>query len=361
MFFNSAKIARLEADNAALQQQLNDFRHQNAQLENELSVFRSNSEMERSQNSKNKAIAELYTVLLEAYEDGMRFVQNIVTNNVMSLDEVNHLNEITTAKSSEISAKTDEVMTSMQKIEELTGGLQGETQTLNNNVQSISEIINLIKDISDQTNLLALNAAIEAARAGEHGRGFAVVADEVRKLAERTQKATLEVEVNINVLKQSSSGMMDTSEVFTAEARHAIEILSDFEDRLEEVGNNAHAIADKSKTVADSIHITNGKIDHILLKLEAYEALVTNKGASIPDENSCRFGQWYGGVRNTLIRNSKAMNDIEQHHKLVHQGVKSAIELFAEGKDWEKAIGIMKNVEHSSKSAFETLLDALHR
>lgn len=361
MFFNRAKIEKLEVENVSLRQQLDELRQQNTQLERELSVLQGSVEEERSAHAKGKAIVELYNVLLEAYEDGMRFVQNNVTQNVLSLDELNHLNEITTAKAGEISAKTEDVMASMQKIEELTGSLQGEAQSLNNNVQSISEIINLIKDISDQTNLLALNAAIEAARAGEHGRGFAVVADEVRKLAERTQKATLEVEVNINVLKQSSSGMMDTSEVFSQEARDAINTLGDFEERLKQVGDNAHLISKKSKNVADNIHITNGKIDHILLKLEAYESLVSKRHSSIPDETGCRFGQWYGSIKNVLIHDPKAMSEIEQNHKTVHQGIKSAIDIFAKGDDLDKGIDIMKNVERSSKSAFETLLGSVNR
>jgi methyl-accepting chemotaxis protein len=359
MFFNHAKIEKLEADNAALHQQLNELRQQNAQLGSELSVLRSSVEDERGSHAKAQAIVELYNVLLEAYEDGMRFVQNNVTQNVANLDELNHLNDITTTKAGEISAKTEDVMTSMQKIEELTGSLQGEAQSLNNNVQSISEIINLIKDISDQTNLLALNAAIEAARAGEHGRGFAVVADEVRKLAERTQKATLEVEVNINVLKQSSSGMMDTSEVFSQEARGAIGTLSDFEERLNQVGDNARLISKKSKIVADNIHVTNGKIDHILLKLEAYESLVSKRHTTIPDETGCRFGQWYGSIKNVLVHDHKAMSEIEQHHKTVHQGIKSAIDIFAKGEDLNQGVDIMKNVERSSKSAFETLLNSI--
>ena len=175
-------------------------------------------------------------------------IQRAINDAQESKKDIIRANENLGVARMEIINLTSKVQSSAQLEVELSDRMQ----TLSHEANEVKHVLDIISDIAEQTNLLALNAAIEAARAGEHGRGFAVVADEVRKLAERTQRSLTEINATINVIVQSivdvSGQMSSNSEEIQELANSASEVEMKINESVSIVNE---AVRASDRTVSD--------------------------------------------------------------------------------------------------------------
>lgn len=176
----------------------------------------------------------------------------------------------TTQMAKEGEQLVDRSVTEVNEIATTVSTSAGMIESLGERSKQIGEIVNVIKDIADQTNLLALNAAIEAARAGEQGRGFAVVADEVRKLAERTAKATSEIAAMINTIQQEVGSAVTSMgeatnkvEIGTQDVTKAGTALASIVRSVDGLGTMIHQIASATEEMATVSETINNDIESI--------------------------------------------------------------------------------------------------
>jgi len=168
--------------------------------------------------------------------------QNIILESSTTLNTT--IAEITDTTIIELKNMIQTTVERIHNVSEKENEMVENLQTLVSNANETKAILATIGDIADQTNLLALNAAIEAARAGEHGRGFAVVADEVRKLAERTQKSLAETAATTNILIQSISESSDSLNANAAEVNDVTAQINTISEKMDEIIDALNALTE---------------------------------------------------------------------------------------------------------------------
>jgi methyl-accepting chemotaxis protein len=288
----------------------------------------------------------------------------------------------------------DKTVAVMSQIAEKVQESARTVESLGTRSNQIGAIVGTIEDIADQTNLLALNAAIEAARAGEQGRGFAVVADEVRALAERTTKATREIGEMIKAIQQETAGAVAAMEqgvqqveAGTIEAAHSGEALRDILEQINsvamqvsqiataaeqqtattaEISNNIHQITSIIQSTASEAHesaLSASKMNELAeelmgglgkFKLDESVLLALYKAKSahmifigkikshldgsaridpnaLPTHLTCAFGKWYQTKGHETCGHNGYFREIDAPHAKVHDLGKQAINAFNSG------------------------------
>lgn len=353
---NQSKSSSLAAQVASLNQELTQLK---SKLENaELGKIAAD-ELKNHIVDMAKEQDELNNLLFQSIHS-VNDIHNLVSQNAEALGAERSRLKDSEATFDQITVILQQVGQSLQTIDLRAKDTGQNMINLNQSAQKITECVGQIENISDQTNLLALNAAIEAARAGEQGRGFAVVADEVRTLAGQTSNTTKEI---TNII-QATAG-------FIQQVDQGIEVIqkdtTNLQGTTSTIESSVKLITGLSKDMniiinrsTNESYIQVAMLSLLSFKSRVYEMIATDfedeeKFLLIRDHSGGRFGRWYyDGLGKSTFSHLQSYRNIEQHLINLHKNAYEALMASTNGPSKTK----MENL-HSMEKESATLIKYL--